>query len=418
MPTVREITLDDLIPPNFDEAFTDIMQHGHTHYIFKGGRGSCKSSAIGFAIILLLTQPENKNIHAAVFRKTGNTLRDSVYSQVQFAITALGLDDKFKCVTNPMKITYLPTKQTIIFRGVDDKLKLKSIKPPFGYFGITWLEEADTFDGMTEIRNILQSTMRGGTKFWVFQSFNPPISRSNFMNQEVLLKRKDRLIHSSDYRTVPVEWLGEQFLVEAETLKEINPKAYEHEYLGIPTGTGGEVFDNLEVREITDSEINGFDYLYYGLDFGWYPDPAHWVKCCYDAGKRVIYVFDELRVTKTSNQDLWARLQREKGMTEYDLLMADSAEPKSIADLHSYGALCRGAVKGPDSVRYSMKWLQSMTKIVIDPVRCPGAAKEFSEYEYARTADDEIISGYPDANNHSIDALRYALNPVWRRKGR
>ena len=163
MPNTRKITLDDLIPANFDDAFLDIMDHGHTHYVFKGGRGSCKSSAIGFAIILLLTKPENRNLHAIVFRKTANTLRDSVYAQIQFAIEQLGMTDEFKFTGNPMKITYLRTKQTIIFRGVDDKLKLKSLKAPFGYFGITWLEEADTFSGMSEIRNILQSTMRGGS---------------------------------------------------------------------------------------------------------------------------------------------------------------------------------------------------------------------------------------------------------------
>ena len=413
----RKITLDDMIPPNFDEPLFDILHHRHTHYIFKGGRGSCKSSVISLAIILLLTQPENRDKHAIIFRKTANTLRDSVYAQMQFAITLLGLDADFKFTMNPMKMVYILTGQTIVFRGVDDKMKLKSLKAPFGYFAVTWLEEADTFAGMEEIRNVLQSTMRGGDKYWVFMSFNPPISRSNFMNEESEIRRSDRLVHQSDYRTVPVEWLGEQFYDEAERLKEVSPRAYEHEYLGIPTGTGGEVFENLEIREIPDDEVNDFGYIYYGLDFGWFPDPAHWVKVAYDASKLRLYIFDELRVNKVSNRDLWDRLTILKGMTGTDLMMADSAEPKSIADLRDYGAMCRGVVKGPDSVRYSIKWLQSLTKIVIDPVRCPYTAKEFSEYEYERTPDDEIISAYPDANNHSIDAVRYAMNSVWRRKG-
>lgn len=413
----RKITLDDMIPANFDEALFDILHHRHTHYIFKGGRGSCKSSVISLAIILLLTQPENKDKHAIIFRKTANTLRDSVYAQMQFAITLLGLDKDFKFTTNPMKMVYIPTGQTIMFRGVDDKMKLKSLKAPFGYFAITWLEEADTFAGMEEIRNVLQSTMRGGDKYWVFMSFNPPISRSNFMNEESEIRRSDRLVHQSDYRTVPVEWLGDQFFDEAERLKAINPRAYEHEYLGIPTGTGGEVFENLEIRELTDDEVNTFDQIYMGIDWGWYPDPFHWSKMHYDNNRKILYIFDEYRANKQSNTETWNGLVMLKGVTGGDLITADSAEPKSVSDYRDYGAFCRGAIKGPDSVRYGMKWLQSLTKIVIDPVRCPATAKEFSEYEYERTPDDEIISGYPDENNHSIDAVRYAMERVWKRKG-
>ena len=147
-----DIYLNDLISENYDEILNDILDHDHTHYIFKGGRGSCKSSFISIVIILLMIQPENKDKHCVIFRKTANTLRDSVYSQMQFAITSLGLDKYFTYTVSPMKITFIKTGQTIIFRGVDDKMKLKSLKAPFGYFGISWLEECDTFSGMEEIR--------------------------------------------------------------------------------------------------------------------------------------------------------------------------------------------------------------------------------------------------------------------------
>lgn len=415
---MTDIYLEDLIAPNFDELLYDVLDHKHSDYILKGGRGALKSSFVGFAIPLIMIQPGNENMHAAVFRKTANTLRDSVYSQIQFGIDKLGLTDDFICRVSPMKIVRKSTGQTIIFRGLDKPTKLKSLKAPFGYFAISWFEEADTFSGIKEIRNVQQSVRRGGKTFWNFMSFNPPETRANFMNQEVLTPLPNRLVHSSDYRTVPPEWLGQQFIDDAEQLKATNPKAYAHEYLGEVTGTGGEVFDNLEIREITQEEIDSFDYVYYGLDFGWYPDPAHWCKLCYNPSQLKIYIFDELRVNKTSNRELWARLQEEKGVTVYDLIIADSAEPKSIGDFREYGSLMRGAEKGPDSVKYSMKWLQSMCKIVIDPVRCPHTAQEFQHYEYERTPDGEVMSGYPDANNHSIDAVRYALNPIWRRKGR
>lgn len=412
---MNEVYLEDLIAPNYDGLMDDVVNHDHSNYILKGGRGSLKSSFISFMIpVLMLEHPE---VNALIVRKTAKTLRDSVFGQMQFAIDKLGLNDEFTCRVSPMQIKRIETGQVILFRGLDDPMKIKSIKAPKGYFGITWFEEADQFSGMREIRSVLQSARRGGSLYWNFMSFNPPETQANFMNEEVLHPNRDTLVHSSDYRTVPDEWLGQQFFNDALELALVNPKAYRHEYLGEVTGTGGEVFDNLVIREISDNEINTFDSIYYGLDFGWYPDPAHWTKCCYNPAQLTLYIFDELRVNKTSNAELWRRLQDEKGMTGTDVITADSAEPKSISDLREYGAFCRGAEKGPDSVRYSMKWLQSLKAIVIDPYRCPETSREFTHYEYERTADGDVISGYPDANNHSIDAVRYALNRVWKKRG-
>ena len=414
---MEDIYIEDLIAENYDAVLDDILDHKHSQYIFKGGRGSLKSSFIGFAIILLMIQPGYENVHAVVFRKTAKTLRDSVYAQMLFAIDKMGLTDEFECRVSPMKIVRKQTGQTILFRGLDDAGKIKSIKLPFGYIGITWFEEADTFSGMREIRNVLQSCRRGGDTHWSFMSFNPPETRANFMNEEVLIPQPDRVVHSSTYLTVPVEWLGKQFIDDAEQLKEINPKAYEHEYLGEVTGTGGEVFDNLRIEEISDETISHFDNIYMGIDWGWYPDPFQWVKMHYDAARLTLYIYDSYRTTKKSNRETWEILQTDKGVTDTDLITADSAEPKSVSDYREYGSLCRGAIKGPDSVRYGIKWLQSLRAIVIDPVRCPDVAQEFEHYEYEKDADGNVVSGYPDANNHSIDATRYAMERVYKRKG-
>lgn len=414
---MEDIYIEDLIAENYDAVLDDILDHKHSQYIFKGGRGSLKSSFIGFAIILLMIQPGYENVHAVVFRKTAKTLRDSVYAQMLFAIDKMGLTDEFECRVSPMKIVRKQTGQTILFRGLDDAGKIKSIKLPFGYIGITWFEEADTFSGMREIRNVLQSCRRGGDTHWSFMSFNPPETRANFMNEEVLIPQPDRVVHSSTYLTVPVEWLGKQFIDDAEQLKEINPKAYEHEYLGEVTGTGGEVFDNLRIEEISDETISHFDNIYMGIDWGWYPDPFQWVKMHYDSARLTLYIYDSYRTTKKSNRETWEILQTDKGVTDTDLITADSAEPKSVSDYREYGSLCRGAIKGPDSVRYGIKWLQSLRAIVIDPVRCPDVAQEFEHYEYEKDADGNVVSGYPDANNHSIDATRYAMERVYKRKG-
>ena len=130
----------------------------------------------------------------------------------------------------------------------------------------------------------------------------------------------------------------------------------------------------------------------------------------------MLYIFDELNCNKKSNAQTWEMLKK-KGVTEDDLITADSAENKSIGDYRDYGANIRGAKKGPGSVEYSMKWLSSLIKIVIDRKRCPKTAQEFEEYEFEKDKDGNVITGYPDKNNHHIDAVRYALERVWSRRG-
>ena len=411
----NEVNIKDLCPNNFDELLFDILDHKHTHYFLKGGRGSTKSTFIGWVIPLLLTQ--TPNAHAVVFRKTANTLRDSVFTQIQAGISMLHLEEYFECTVSPMKITYKPTKQTVVFRGVDDKFKIKSLKAPFGYFAIAWFEECDTFAGMDEIRSVLQSTMRGGQKYWTFYSFNPPQTINNFMNQEVLVDRDDKVVHHSTYLSVPKEWLGEQFFNEAEHVKQINERAYRHEYLGEANGTGGNVFENVEIREITNEEISQFDRIYFGVDWGFYPDYYAFVKCHYDSARLTLYIFDEYTCNKKGNRETYEELVNNHGVTGNDLIICDSAEPKSIGDYKAYGLLARGAEKGPGSIDYSMKWLQSLKAIVIDNRRCPVAVEEFLNYEYERDKEGNVISGYPDKDNHCIDATRYACNSIWRKKG-
>ncbi len=304
-------------------------------------------------------------------------------------------------------MTYKPTGQKILFRGADEPEKIKSIKAPFGRFGITWFEELDQFHGRGEIRTILQSTMRGkGTGFWNFESFNPPISRNNWANEDMLVDRDDRLVTKTSYLDVPVEWLSEQFITEAEHLKRVNPRAYEHEYMGVPTGTGGNVFNNLVLQRIPDSEYKRFDKLYQGVDWGWFPDPYAFIRLHYDVARQTVYILDELVVNEWGN-DRTAKWIKDNGFGQ-TWTNCDSAEPKSVYDYSQSKIKASGAVKGPGSVEYGMKWLQRR-KIVIDPKRTPIAAKEFSGYEYERDKYNEFVSGYPDSNNHTIDATRYAL---------
>lgn len=406
------IRMSEMLAPVFYDFAKDVMRHGHTHYDIRGGRGSLKSSTVSLLVPQLLIA--NPNTHALVLRKVANTLRDSVFNQYMWAISELGMAGLWYAKVSPMEIIYRPTGQKIMFRGADDPMKIKSIKVPFGYIAITHFEEKDQFSGRAEIRTILQSTMRGGDKFWNFESYNPPISRDNWANVDSAEDKPNRLCHISTYLDAPKSWLGEEFLNEAEYLKQTDERAYQHEYLGLPVGTGGNVFERLELREITDDEIKRFDRIYQGIDFGWYPDPFCFIRIYYDVDRETLYLIDEHYVNKTSNEDNAAWI-REHHYNDFPIT-CDSAEPKSIADLRASGLDARNAIKGPGSVEYGMKWLQRR-KIVIDKRRTPNACKEIVGYEYERNKDGEIISGYPDKNNHAIDAIRYGMEPAYRLYG-
>lgn len=431
------INLDDCIIPMYKPVLQDILAHRHTHYVFAGGRGSTKSSfAGGISVPLLIVQ--NPKVHAVCFRKVANTIQNSIFAQVVWGIYQLGLERLFRIPkTYSTPIVYLPTGQRIYFMGLDDPMKVKSIKPPFGYIGITWFEELDQYAGDAELRTVTQSTMRGGEYFWDFRTFNPPISKNNWANEYAeeceTFRTDDTLVIRNSYLDVPKIWLGSQFYAEAERLKAINPRAYKHEYLGQAVGTGGDVFENVEdldmTRAVQQTDVYGnvirtvplyqtFDKIYNGIDWGFSIDPFRFVKMHYEPRKLDLYIFAEYNTMKTRNRVVFNTLYNEKKLLTFDeLVTADSAEEKSIADFKAYGAFIRGAAKGPDSVRYGIKWLQGLNHIYIDKRMCPFTYREFTQYEYEQDREGNFISSYPDENNHSIDATRYAMERWANRRG-
>lgn len=403
----------------------DIQGGLHSTYNLPGGRGSCKSSFISLEIVSGIMKDVSGESSAIIFRRYATTLRDSVYSQVQWAIDTLDVSAYWKGCVSPMSFTYLPTGQQILFRGLDDSSKLKSIKPKHGYFRYVWYEEFSELNGPNHVRSVQQSVLRGQGKFTVFRSFNPPISRNNWANAFIEQPDSKAVTLHTNYLDVPAEWLGESFLDEAERLKEINPKAYEHEYLGIPTGSGGEVFENIESRTITDIEINNIQYQFGGIDFGFSADPAVFVRVGYDRKSETVYILDEIYKKHLSNKQLFEAIQEKKldstgqesinffGSTQiYDSKLqvtCDAAEPKSIADLRSLGLNAHPCKKYQGSVLYGIRWLQHR-KIVIDKERTPNTYREFTLYEYMTTKDGEFLADVPDRDNHTIDAVRYALD--------
>lgn len=403
---MQDIKLSGIIAPSFFDVHQALKNNDYTHYWLAGGRASTKSSFISLEIPLGMMK--DKNANAVVLRKVSNTLKDSVFNQLIWALDKLGVLDYWQINKSPLELVYKPFGNRILFRGSDDPQKLKSTKFVKGYCRYIWYEEVSEFYGMEEIRNINQTLMRGGNMFTVFYSYNPPKNINNWVNAEALVVREDKLLHKSNYLTVPKEWLGEQFFLEADHLKEVNELAYRNEYLGEATGTGGAVFDNLTIREITDDEIKSFDKIYDGLDFGYAVDPACYVQVYYDKTRKKLYIFSEVYGAGLSNERLWEKIIEKK--ISRATITADSAEPKSIDKLNSLGQIyVIGAKKGPDSVEYGIRWLQDLEEIIIDNKRCPNSAREFGLYEYERDKYGEFKSKYPDVNNHSIDAVRYAI---------
>lgn len=426
----------DIVPhiaPIYHDLHDDIRGGIHSVYNLPGGRGSCKSSFVSLEIVGGIMSDKTGQSSAIVFRRWASSMRDSVFAQISWAIDVLGVSHLWRGTFAPMCYTYLPTGAQIVFRGLDDPSKLKSLKPAQGVFKYVWFEEFSELAGAETYRNVLQSAVRGGNSFTIFRSFNPPLSVNNWANQIIMLPDNKAITLRTSYLDVPSEWLGEMFLHEAERLKIVNERAYRHEYLGEAVGSGGAVFPNIETRTLTDKEIDNLQYIFCGLDFGFAVDPAAFVRVAYDNHTDTLYILDEIYGRGLSNKALADKI-RNKG---YDLtgnshlfyhidgsiskrlgkqpIICDSAEPKSISDLRNEGLKCLPAAKGAGSVLYGIKWLQHR-KIVIDPERTPNAYREFVTYEYSRTRDGEFLADVPDKDNHTIDAVRYALEPLIKKR--
>lgn len=211
----KRVRLSDIIGPAFYETHKLIDMGVIDEAVESGGRASLKSSYVGTEVVLQLVK--HPDCHALVTRQVGDTMRDSVYAQILWAIDKLGLTTKFKCTQSPLQCTYLPTGQRILFRGLDDPQKIKSIKLPFGYIGILWFEEADQIKGGEDaVRNVQQSALRGGEFGLTFISFNPPAASRNWANRYAREERKGKRIHHSTYLQAPAAWLGPKFLAQAE----------------------------------------------------------------------------------------------------------------------------------------------------------------------------------------------------------
>lgn len=399
------IKLSSAIAPGFYRVHQAIKSGQYTRYWLKGGRGSTKSSFVSVEIILGMMQHPDAN--AVCIRKVGLYLKDSVYEQLLWAIDKLGVTAHWQAKLSPLELVYLPTGQRILFRGADKPKKLKSTKVSKGYIRYIWYEEVDEFNGVEELRTINQSLMRGGTKFDVFHSYNPPKSVRSWVNQLQLEKQEPgTLWHHSTYADVSAKWLGERFIADAEHLRATKPEQYAHEYMGEVTGTGGEVFTNITIRTITDDEIAAFDYHRRGIDWGYAADPFVYLAMHLDKKHKRLYIYHEYYKVGAKFDAIAKEIKAENKLNQQ--IIAESAEPRSNDELKDRGIRLAAAKKGPGSIEHGITWLQNLAEIIIDQQRCPNAAREFSEYELEKDNNGNWKDGFPDKDNHTIDTARYA----------
>lgn len=380
----------------------------------KGSRASKKSSTQSLKVITEII--ENPNINWLVVRKVERTLRDSCYAQLKWAIHRLKVDNFFKCSTSPLEITYKPTGQKILFRGLDDPLKVTSITVEVGSLCRLWIEEAyeitseDAFDRLDES---IRGQLPKGMYHQVVLTFNPWSDRHWLKKRFFDEPSKNVLAMTTNYMCN--EFLSEADLVLFEEMKK-NPRRYRTAGLGEWGIVEGLVYENWEERvfDVHEISIRPSVRSAFGMDFGYVNDPSTLFCGLVDTVAREIYVFDEMYKKGMSNEDILSKVS-EMGYSK-ERIKADSAEPKSIAYLRKAGLTrIRAAKKGPDSIRAGISIIQDY-KIIIHP-RCVNFITEISNYTWDKDKFDNAINKPIDDFNHLMDAMRYAMEEFDGRKG-
>ena len=404
----KQLKISDLLTSKFYPLYSAWKSNKYTRLVCKGGRGSAKSTNIALILVVDLMQYP---VNTICFRKVGETLRKSVYEQIKWAIKFLGVEEYFEYKLSPLEIIYKERGNKFIFMGVDDPQKSKSIKEAQFPVARYWFEELAEFKNEDEVETVLNSIFRGklekGLIYKGFFSYNPPKMKHNWVNKKYNYSfiENNVYVHHSTYLENP--HISEEFIKEAEAVKVKDETKYRLVYMGEPIGNGLVPFPNLEIREIEASEIAGLEKFRNGVDWGYGVDPLAFVRWGYDKKKGIIYALDEYYGVGLKNRNL-ANYILSKGYDE--LVMCDSAEPKSIDELKEYDISAWGAKKGAGSVEYGEKWLSDLEAIVIDPKRTPNISREFEMIDYDTDREGNPLPRLVDKNNHTIDATRYAFS--------
>lgn len=398
----KEISLSEVV----GKGYKDYWNSKKRYVAIKGGRGSKKSRTT--AIWFIWNLMKHREANALIIRKTFNTLRDSCFSDLNWAINRLSVSHLWKARTNPLSLEYVPTGQKILFRGLDDPLKLTSITVEKGYLCWVWVEEA--FELMNENDfNKLDLSIRGKMpeNLWkqIRLTFNPWDSK-HWLNAR-FFQKLDEDIDSFTTTYMTNEFLGEEDRKIFEKMKKTNPRRYEVEGAGNWGIAEGLIFENWEETEFDFNELlEDSDFVAkFGLDFGYTNDPTAFIAFLQNDKEKTIYIFDEHYQKKMLNIHI-ANMIKAKGYAK-EQIIADSAEPKSIEEIRRLGiSRIKPSVKGKDSVLNGIQKIQQY-KIFVHP-RCVNTITELSTYIW-ENKNDKTLNKPSDMNNHLMDAFRYAI---------
>lgn len=401
--TRREVYLPDII----GKGYGDFWRFKGRYRVCKGSRASKKSKTTALNFIKRIMEYEGSNL--LVVRKVKDTLRDSCFSDLKWAISRLQVDGYWTAKTSPMEMIYEPTGQKILFRGLDDPLKLTSITVDKGSLCWVWIEEAYEISDENAF-NMLDESIRGNVEAPLFKqitlTFNP-------WNERHFIKRRFFDVQDPDIMAKTTNYTCNEFLDESdkllfERMKRDNPRRYKVAGLGEWGIVDGLVYENWTEREFNVKDIITDNTIpVAGLDFGYVNDETAFVAAIVDQEEMKIYVYDELYKKRLSNRDIYNNLS---GYYK-ERIIADCAEPKSIDELRRLGLIrIKGSKKGKDSIMNGVQYLQNY-EIIVHP-KCVNFLTEICNYTWAKDKFGNNINKPADEFNHLMDALRYATEPI------
>lgn len=400
------INLRDVIGKGYKEFW-----HFKGRYrVVKGSRASKKSKTTALWYIWNMMKYPDAN--TLVIRKTFRTLKDSCYKELKWAVKRLKVEHLWDFTLSPLEATYRPTGQKIYFRGLDDPLKVTSIAVDTGCLCWMWIEEA--YEIMKEEDfDMLDESIRGVTPPGLFKqitiTFNPWNERHWLKKRFFDNPGEDTLAITTNY--LCNEWLDAADLKVFETMRKNNPRRYAVAGLGGWGIVDGLIYENWREEAFSLDDIKNCESAF-GLDFGYTNDPSAFFCGFVDLQNKKLYVWDEIYEKGMSNKKIYDAVT-EAGYNK-ERITGDSQEPKSIDELKGYGLRIKGAVKGPDSIKNGIQWIQDL-EIIIHP-RCVNFLTEISNYTWDKDKFGTKLNVPIDDFNHLMDAMRYALEKYIRNK--
>lgn len=400
-----KISLQEAIGKNY----ADFWNTKKRYRVVKGSRGSKKSKTAALNMIYRIMEYPLAN--GLCVRRYSNTLRDSVFSDLKWAIHRFGLDAFFDCTVSPMQIIRKSTGQKILFRGLDDGLKITSISVDYGVLCFVWIEEAYEISNEDDF-NKLDMSIRGEVPEGYFKqitmTFNPWSATS-------WLKPRFFDIPDDDTFTKTTTWKCNEWLDDSDRniflkMQVNNPRRYRIEGDGEWGIAEGLIYTNVKFENFNIDEKKGLPGIKvaFGLDFG-FTDPNAFTCLLVDNKNLKIYVFDEWYRTGVTNKII-AQAIKDKGYGGQRII-CDSAEPKSIAELHDEGIKAEPSRKGKDSVNHGIQLIQNY-QIIVHDKNCPEFKKEIQNYCWEKDKDGRPTDKPDHEFSHGMDSMRYAIGKV------